>query len=397
MIVAGRGDRLHKRKAWTIALVVLTLQSFCIVHLLLSRSNLDGCFPNDCSERPQHQQQHLSISGFSASSPPSSVLPKDGIENKLVTTSTDPPFHIFVYPEKVDKYISRNIINNGIYEPPTTELIYKLLPAGLLDRDVKQKKDYVAVDLGSNLGYYSLLLASRGMHVISFEASPDTAWLQRSSAALNGLLLSTPTTQSAASNGGSLTIIDRGVTDEPTIGRLSRHSDSPGMTSFSAGDKFDLQTGDAGTALDVDIQLVRAKDVLEELGIPSTTETPTDEQSHILHLLKIDVEGFELKALKGLDLDLYRFRHIVMEYFPDMLRGAGTDPPELLLYILSHGYTFYEIVGSTGELREINVGDNDATGLRDWAENAEKKSGSGFHINLFASIAVEDLEGFIEE
>jgi len=45
-----------------------------------------------------------------------------------------------------------------------------------------------------------------------------------------------------------------------------------------------------------------------------------------------------------------------------MLRGAGTDPPEVLLYILSHGYTFYEIVGSTGELREINVGDNDATG-----------------------------------
>eukprot|EP00985_Skeletonema_marinoi_P021121 scaffold12805_cov91-Skeletonema_marinoi.AAC.2 len=393
MIVAGRGDRLHKRIAWTIALVVLTLQSFCIVHLLLSRSNLDGCFPNDCSE----PRQHLTISGFSASSP-SSVLPKDGIENKLVTTSTDPPFHIFVYPEKVDKYISRNIIKNGIYEPPTTELIYKLLPAELLDRDVKQKKYYVAVDLGSNLGYYSLLLASRGMHVISFEASPDTAWLQRSSAALNGLLLSTPTTQSAASNGGSLTIVDRGVTDEPTIGRLSRHSDSPGMTSFSAGDKFDLQSGDAGTALDVDIQLVRAKDVLEELGIPPTIKaTPKDEQSHILHLLKIDVEGFELKALKGLDLDLYRFRHIVMEYFPDMLRGAGTDPPEVLLYILSHGYTFFEIVGSTGELREINVGDNDATGLRDWAENAEKKSGSGFHINLFASIALEDLEGFIED
>jgi len=134
MIVAGRGDRLHKRIAWTIALVVLTLQSFCIVHLLLSRSNLDGCFPNDCSE----PRQHLTISGFSASSP-SSVLPKDGIENKLVTTSTDPPFHIFVYPEKVDKYISRNIIKNGIYEPPTTELIYKLLPAELLDRDVKQR------------------------------------------------------------------------------------------------------------------------------------------------------------------------------------------------------------------------------------------------------------------
>lgn len=384
------GDRLHKRIAWSIALAVLILQSFFIVHLLVSQRNFGlECFPkNDCR---QQQQQRLKISDISS---PLSVLPKAGIENKLVTTSTDPQFHMFVYPEKVDKYISRNIINTGIYEPPTTELMYKLVPAELTDEDVKQKKHFVAVDLGSNLGYYSLLLAKKGMHVISFEASPDTAWLQRSSAALNGLLLSTPTTQSSASSGGSLTIIDRGVTDKPTTGRLSRHSNSPGMTSFATVDKFDLQRGDNGTALDADIQLVRAKDILDELGITGNNETQQYEQSHILHLLKIDVEGFELKALKGLDLSRYKFRHIVMEYFPEMLRGAGTDPPEVLLYILSHGYKFHEI-GRKGELRKIDIGDNDATGLRDWAVKAEKKAGSGFHINIFASIALGDLEGFI--
>ena len=47
----------------------------------------------------------------------------------------------------------------------------------------------LVLDLGSNLGYYSLLAASRGYNVISFEASPDTAWLQKSSAALNGWLV----------------------------------------------------------------------------------------------------------------------------------------------------------------------------------------------------------------
>lgn len=388
-------DRLHKRIAWSIALAVLTLQSFCIVHLLISQRNFGlECFPkDDCSEQLQREkEQRLNTSDISS---PSSMLPKAGIDNKLVTTSTDPPFYMFVYPEKVDKYISRNIIVTGIYEQTTTELIYKLSPAELMDDDAKQKKHYVAVDLGSNLGYYSLLLAKRGMHVISFEASPDTAWLQRSSAALNGLLLSTPTTQSSASNSGSLTIIDRGVTDEPTTGRLSRHSASPGMTSFSTVDKFDLQRGDNGTALDADIQLVRAKDILNELGITGNNETQKYEQSHVLHLLKIDVEGFELKALKGLDLSRHKFRHIVMEYFPEMLRGAGTDPPEVLLHILSHGYKIYEI-GTKGELQKIDIwGNDDAISLRDWAEKTEKKAGSGFHINIFASIALEDLEGFI--
>ena len=166
------------------------------------------------------------------------------------------------------------------------------------------------------------------------------------------------------------------------------------MTSFSNVDTFDLQRGDNGTALDTDIQLVRAKDILNDLGITGNNETQKNEQGHILHLLKIDVEGFELKALKGLDLSRYKFRHIVMEYFPEMLRGAGTDPPEVLLYILSHGYKFHEI-GSKGELSKIDIGDNDATSLREWAEKAEKRAGSGFHINIFASIALEDLEGVI--
>ena len=367
-------DRSCRRIAWPTALVALALQWFFIVHLVfVPRSTRTSENEHDETTPAKLQQRFSQLS-----------VPKGGIDNKLVTTSTDPPFHMFVYPDNVDKVISRSIAENGVYEPTTTDLAYKLLPTD----DLLEKNQYLAVDLGSNLGYYSLLLASRGVHVISFEASPDTAWLQRSSVALNRLTMSR----------GSITIIDKGVTDKPSKGRLSRNSESPGMTSFATVDKFDLERGAAGTALDADIQLVRAGDVLNDLGLGMNgtmsfeNESPNG-QSHntIFHILKIDVEGFELKALKGLDLAQYKFRHIIMEYFPYMLRGAGTDPPEVLLYMLSHGYKFYEVVGRrVRELREIKEGGT-AKGLRDWAIAAEKGKGDGLHVNLFASISVEDL------
>jgi len=381
-------------RAWPIALLALALQCLFITHLLLLLQLANN--PIEEEWRPPIGVSPPFPSPYSVFS--SLAVPKAGIESKLVTTSTDPPFHMFVYPDNIDKYISRNIAARGIYEPSTTKLIYRLIPkcletsgsddcvAGAIHRK------FLAVDLGSNLGYYSLLLASRGMRVVSFEASPDTAWLQRSSIALNGFVPSSSDTAPGGGNNdrGSIMLVDRGVTDEPSTKRLMRRPDSPGMTSFSTVDKFHLRKGASGTALDVDIRLVRAGDTLEELGIaPSTKDDKASENDTILHLLKIDVEGFELKALRGLDLERYKFRHILMEYFPDMLRAAGTDPPyEVLRYILSHGYKMYEMVTKGKKfLREIDIGGDDAKGLSDWAEMAEKRG--------LASIAIEDLEEMI--
>ena len=58
----------------------------------------------------------------------STTVPKDGISNILTTTQTSPSFHIFVYPTNIDKYISKRIIQSGIYEAGTTRLVESLLP-----------------------------------------------------------------------------------------------------------------------------------------------------------------------------------------------------------------------------------------------------------------------------
>jgi len=348
------------------------------------------------------------------------TVPKDGISNILTTTQTSPSFHIFVYPIDVDKYISKRIIENGIYEVGTTRLVESILPIkhGDYNRDVSNTDYYnvdisgeakeescnidLVLDLGSNLGYYSLLAASRGYNVISFEASPDTAWLQRSSALLNGWLVDSTyytSMQDDVSGGsgsryannkhkeGSLLLFPVGVSDIPSTGRMSRHSSSPGMTSFATSsnnntttNQFDLQLGKNGSALDVDIELVRADYVLSELGLGVNNNTDINNNSRDnkpkirYRLLKIDVEGYEMKALQGLNLHNYPFELIVMEYFPAMLTLAGLERPmELLEYINSFGYEFYIIESKNGSVKKISLDDLFS---KSWVRND--------HVNLLA-------------
>jgi FkbM family methyltransferase len=180
-----------------------------------------------------------------------------------------------------------------------------------------------------------------------------------------------------------LTLIEKGVSDENSVGRMFRFPKSPGMTSFSKSNSFDLQKGKAGSALDVDIPLVRAGDVLKELGV-----SPTDDS---LRLLKIDVEGFELRALKGLDLQKYRFEYLTLEFFPHLLKNAGTNPADLLVYIWSCGYRYFNFdPKSTNDWEQsMNTGANEED-VRAWAEGmmqrGHKERGDDFHTNLFAKL-----------
>jgi FkbM family methyltransferase len=60
-----------------------------------------------------------------------------------------------------EEYISRHIRANNSWEPLTTEVILELLK--------KNIPDTVFVDIGANIGYFSMLAASKNVPVIAFE------------------------------------------------------------------------------------------------------------------------------------------------------------------------------------------------------------------------------------
>jgi len=249
-------------------------------------------------------------------------------------------FSILLYPRSKDRYISSTILKNGSYEPEMAEFISNALTV-----DKKDATEIWAVDIGSNVGFHSLHMARRGANVISFEAAPDTAALFKCSVELNYLNSNDDPKNDSNSgtsrtNSGSITVIQAGASDVKAVGVMSRHPDSPGMTSFTSNSSFPLEAlkmnGAPQTASESKeeiepedggkIQLVRVEDILIEKGIPQM-------DSERLRLLKVDVEGFELRAFKGLNLERYPFLYVTFEFFPKMLRDAGTDPVDLLMHI----------------------------------------------------------------
>mmetsp|Transcript_15685 Transcript_15685/g.33961 ORF Transcript_15685/g.33961 Transcript_15685/m.33961 type:complete len:185 (-) Transcript_15685:1060-1614(-) len=172
---------------WFLILSIIFVIPFLALHYVLD--NVARCnnftASNDYNYKSNHGAPQTQTLPLLASSPyhglPSTVVPnlREGIPNVLVTTRTDPPFHMFVYPPDTDRYISRKIIQHGIYEATTTQLVTNSLPllTTVGDYDDNNNNHHVdttsssssscdinfVLDLGSNLGYYSLLAASRAV------------------------------------------------------------------------------------------------------------------------------------------------------------------------------------------------------------------------------------------
>lgn len=79
-------------------------------------------------------------------------------------TATTPRFHICVYPQQHDIYISAALTSQGVWEPQITKL-YQLA--------LKRFPQATVIDVGANIGYYSLLAAAMGHQVIAVEPSQE--------------------------------------------------------------------------------------------------------------------------------------------------------------------------------------------------------------------------------
>jgi FkbM family methyltransferase len=198
------------------------------------------------------------------------------------------------------------------------------------------------IDVGANVGVHSLGLASLGSHVqiVAVEANPRTAgWLEKN----------------AARNGSAqVRVVQRAISDEP--GSLSfcdnQEFAAGSMPLAGAPAEFVdfLNSGDDSHQV-IEVPAVRLDDLVDELALDA------------LDILKIDVEGHDIRVIRGALGALERFKPVVIMEFATLAISlhAGMLPSDVLREVRALFEDVY-VVQEGGRLHRI-AGDADAIGF----------------------------------
>jgi FkbM family methyltransferase len=177
----------------------------------------------------------------------------------------------------------------------------------VLRRFLKSGDTYI--DIGANLGFQSIYasrLVGEAGRVLSFEPHPETFRLLNAHLAMNGLF--------------RCSTFNMALSDEPGELLLNEHGPHSGTATF-------LRSGSATRCLPVKVE--RGDDVLPAMDLPGDI------------FVKIDVEGFERKVLRGLRRTLSRVKIAAVEVTPEWLSAVGDNAEELYAEMRDLGFQAY--------------------------------------------------------
>ena len=219
-----------------------------------------------------------------------------------------------IYVNSLDFGGPSNLINGGRYEPANLEVLLSFV-----------RDDSVLLDIGANLGFFSLHVGKRVRHagkVYAFEPHPTMVRLLCASAFLNGL-------SSFDGQSGTITVRQIGASD--------RHA----RVNF----KYPRDHLGGGT--------------LHQLA----DEQPENVAGHIYpldrifpsnfkcDLVKIDVEGHELSVLRGMDGILTRSSNVKI-LFEKLAVNTGRED-EVMTFLRSHGFELF-LVSHDAQLKALS-------------------------------------------
>ena len=195
--------------------------------------------------------------------------------------------NVFGYETVLDvgEWIQR-CIYLGCYERKETQLVRRQLKRGM-----------TFLDVGANVGYFSLLAASivgESGRVLSIEPLPDLYQILKETIDRNHIK--------------NIELLRIGLDDSDHVGVIyrppeSQHNNSPSVFGSEEGTP-------------VDISFKRLDNTLQEQNIET------------VDVMKVDVEGMEARTLAGASeaMTHRRIKAVLMEFNDYWLRKAGTTP-----------------------------------------------------------------------
>lgn len=211
--------------------------------------------------------------------------------------------------DRTDLDFSRQVMMLGKYatESHESEIFEKQL-----------KKDHIVLDIGANIGYYSLLarsiVGSNGK-IFSFEPAKENVKLIKKSIEQNKF--------------ENIIVVEAAVSDHNGYGELFL---SPYYKSEHSLFEYHYSSGEH-KGKSQKIKVVTVDSFLEQLG------------DLTVDIIKMDVEGSEKKVLSGMKktIEFNKKISVITEFWPQGFKNADVDSKEFLEILISSGFTLYHI------------------------------------------------------
>jgi FkbM family methyltransferase len=207
--------------------------------------------------------------------------------------------------------IGRTLLMKDSYEKGTTKLFRDLIEEGM-----------VILDIGANIGYYSLfaakLVGEKGT-VFAFEPAPDNFALLVKNIELNGFSNIIPVQKAVSSKTGRGRLF---LSSDPVLHSMHQHN---GKRS-------------------IEVEVTSIDEFIENRNCP-------------VDLIKMDVEGLEMRALEGMLETIKRNPNlkIITEFSPDCLQKSGSPPMEFLKKLMDCGFKLFLIDEQEQTIKLANV------------------------------------------
>lgn len=207
-----------------------------------------------------------------------------------------------MYVDSRDTGISPFLLVWGVYERYETELFKNLV-----------KKGMIVVDVGANIGYYTLLAArcvGEEGKVFAFEPNPDNYALLCKNIEVNGYKNVVPVRKAVFSKSGKMKLF----LDKDNLGGHSLSEENVEKTTSIIIE---------ATSLD---EYFKAMD-------------------YKIDVIKVDVQGSEMDVLEGMTNILNQNDNlkIIIEFWPEGIRNSGSSPRVLLNRLVESGFRLYQI------------------------------------------------------
>lgn len=208
-----------------------------------------------------------------------------------------------------DTVVSKKLCAEGSFEHLETELVLRDVRAG-----------DVVVDVGANIGYYTLLFArqvGQHGHVYAFEPDPHNFNLLRRNVLQNGY--------------SNVTCVPCAVSDRSGAVRLYRNDGNRGDHRI-----YDSRDGREA----VETACIALDDYFADVARP-------------VNFIKMDIQGAEARALRGMQRVIERGAadlRMVTEFWPRGLTLCGDDPRQFLEVLRSLGFDVGVIDETAGHI-----------------------------------------------